>query len=281
MSAHTMTDINAVESLQDSPGRAMAETEHPNEFIIELPLYSGPFRMLAGLIVDQKVNVCDVPVAKITEAFLARGIDAMAKWNLEETTWFVATCAALLELKVGRLLPRAAPDTEEDLLDGVSPDLVYARSLELAAFRHVVRRLEELVAAAALMVPRTAGPPSEFAHLYPDVMEKVTPEGLQQVAAALLAPSRDLDLSHVTPIRVSLSDALSEVQDRLQRNGEVRFSELVQDRAERIEIVIRFLALLELYREGKVDLSQAERFGDIRIRWEQAHAADGNGAAGG
>jgi segregation and condensation protein A len=273
-----MTDINDVEALHDAPGRDM--TEQPNEFSVELPLYSGPFRMLAGLIVDQKVDVCDVPVAKVTEAFLARGIDAMAKWNLEETTWFVATCASLLELKVGRLLPRAAPDTEDDLLDGVSPDLVYARSRELAAFRHVARRLEELVAAAAMMVPRAAGPPSEFAHLYPDVMEKVTPDALQQVAAVLLAPSRDLDLSHVTPIRVSLSDALSEVQDRLRRSGEVRFSELVQDRAERIEIVIRFLALLELYREGKVDLSQGERFGDIRIRWEHADAAEGNGAAG-
>jgi segregation and condensation protein A len=276
-----MTDIEAVQSLQDAAGPDMAETEQPNEFVVELPLYSGPFRMLAALIVDQKVDVCDVPVAKVTEAFLANGIDAMAAWSLEETTWFVATCAALLELKVGRLLPRAAPDTEEDLLDGVSPDLVYARSLELTAFRYVARRLEELMAKAALMVPRTAGPPTEFAHLYPDVMEKVSPEALQGVAAPLLAPRRDLDLSHVTPIRVSLSDALSEVQDRLQRSGEVRFSELVQNGAERIEIVIRFLALLELYREGKVDISQAERFGDIRIRWEHAHAAGGNGSRGG
>ncbi len=256
----------------------MTETDQPSEFVVDLPLYVGPFRLLAELIVDQKVDVCDVPVAKVTEAFVARGIDAMASWDLEEATWFVATSAALLELKVGRLLPRTAPDTEEDLLDGVSPDLLYARSVELRAFRRIAQRLEELMTAASLMVPRIAGPPSEFAHLYPDVMEKVTPEGLQDVAAALLAPRRDLDLSHVTPIRVSLSDALSEVRDRLERNGEVRFSELVSDRAERIEVVIRFLALLELYREGKVDLSQAERFGDIRIRWEHAHASDGSGA---
>ncbi|MDP8956687.1 MAG: segregation/condensation protein A [Actinomycetota bacterium] len=274
-----MSDIEAVHSVQDAAGPDMTETEQRGKFVVELPLYEGPFRMLAELIVDQKVDVCDVPVAKVTEAFLARGIDAMDTWNLEETTWFVATCAALLELKVGRLLPRATPDTEDELLDGVSPDLLYARSLELSAFRRVAERLEELMAAASLMVPRTAAPPAEFAHLYPDVMDKVTPDGLQRVAAALLAPRRDLDLSHVTPIRVSLSDALSDVQDRLQRNGEVRFSELVQDRAERIEIVIRFLALLELYREGKVDLSQAERFGDIRIRWEHRHASDGNGGS--
>ena len=274
-----MADIEAVDSLQHAPGSDMADTtEQPSEFVVELPLYSGPFRMLASLILEQKLDVCDIPVAKVTEAFLARGIDALEAWTLEETTWFVATCAALLELKVGRLLPRAAPDTEEELLDGVSPDLLYARSLELAAFRRVAERLEELMAAASLMVPRAAGPPSEFAHLYPDVMEKVTPHELQRVAAVLLAPSRDLDLSHVTPIRASLSDAISEMQDRLRRSGEVRFSELVEDRPERIDIVIRFLALLELYREGKVDLSQAERFGDIRIKWEEANAGNGNGA---
>ena len=270
-----MAFINAAESLQGVSVADMTDAQQPTEFVVELPLYSGPFRMLAGLIGEQKLDVCDVPVAKVTEAFLARGIDALATWSLEETTWFVATCAALLELKVGRLLPRAAPpETEEDLLDGVSPDLLYARSLELAAFRRVAEQLEKLMASAALMVPRTAGPPSEFAHLYPDVMEKVTPDALQKVAAGLLAPRRDLDLSHVTPIRASLSDALSEMQDRLQRSGEVRFSELVEDRPERIDVVIRFLALLELYREGKVDLSQAERFGDIRIRWEYAKAAD-------
>jgi segregation and condensation protein A len=77
-----------------------------------------------------------------------------------------------------------------------------------------------------------------------------------------------VDLSHVTPIRASLADALRDVQDRLVRMGEARFSELLAGHAERIEVVVRFLALLELYRDGKVDLTQAELFGDIRVRWQ-------------
>jgi segregation and condensation protein A len=257
----------------------MTETtnEPGQELVVELPLYSGPFRLLAGLILEQKIDICDVPVARVTEAFLQRGLNALSVWSLEETTWFVATCASLLELKVGRLLPRPGVATEEDLVEGVSPDLLYARSLELAAFRRVAVEIEKLIAQAALMLPRTAGPPTELAHLYPDVMEKVSPDILEQTAEMLFAPRRDLDLSHVTPIRVSLSDALSEMQQHLERNREVRFSELVDDQTERIEIVIRFLALLELHREGKVDLSQAERFGDIRIRWEGAGVAAGNG----
>ncbi|HEX8099714.1 MAG TPA: ScpA family protein [Actinomycetota bacterium] len=258
----------------------MSDVDTPqSEFAVELPLFSGPFRLLASLILDQKIDVCDVPVARVTDAFVNDGLEALARWTLEETTWFVAMCASLLELKVGRLLPRPAPDTEEDLVDGISPDLLYARSLELAAFRRVAEALERMIADAALMAPRTAGPPPELAHLYPDVMEKVTPDALHHMAAALFAPRSDLDLSHVTPIRASLADALTEMRVRLQRHGEVRFSELVEDRSERIDIVIRFLALLELHREGRVHVSQAERFGDIRIRWEadQPTAENGRG----
>src|SRR6266496_6244176 len=113
------------------------------EFVIDLPLYSGPFRLLVDLIFEQKLDVCDLPVARVTEAFLARGLEALTAWDLEEATWFLAVCAAMLELKVGRLLPRPVVQTEEDLLGGASPDLVYARSLELAAFRRMAEWLAE------------------------------------------------------------------------------------------------------------------------------------------
>src|SRR5204862_1205749 len=132
------------------------------------------------LIFEQKLDVCDLPVARVTEAFLARGLQALPAWDLEEATWFLAVCAAMLELKVGRLLPRPVVETEEDLLGGASPDLVYARSLELAAFRRAAEGLHALIEDASLSVPRQAGPPEEFSHLYPDVMEKVTVADLRR-----------------------------------------------------------------------------------------------------
>ena len=149
-----------------------------SEFLVELPLYSGPFRLLADLILDQEMDVCDVCLARVTEAFLRRGGDAAEGWSLEEATWFLAVCVVLLELKVGRLLPRPVVPSEEDLLGGASPDLVYARSLELSAFRHLAQVLAARMAEAALMLPRAAGPPPEFANLYPDLMERVTVEAL-------------------------------------------------------------------------------------------------------
>jgi segregation and condensation protein A len=243
-------------------------SEQSPEFVVELPLFSGPFRLLADLILEQRMDVCDVPVAHVTEAFIQQGAGRLGGWTLEEATWFLSACAVLLELKVGRLLPRPAPDTEEELLGGVSPDLVYARSLELAAFRRVSTVLSELAGTAALSVPRTAGPPPELAHLYPDLMEKITPDVLARAAVALVAPVRDLDLSHVTPIKLTLDEGLRAVREHLALKQNARFRELLVDCEQRIEVVVRFLALLELYREGKVELSQADVFGDIEVRWQ-------------
>ena len=236
----------------------------PTTFDVELPVFTGPFKLLTDLILDQRIDVCDVAIATVTDRFLEHAKDA-ERWSLEEATWFLAACAVLLELKVGRLMPRHEVLDEEDLL-GVSPDLVYARSLELAAFRRVAEDLSRRLEVEALHVPREAGPPAEFAHLYPDVMEKVRPEQLAALAAALLRPPPMLDLSHVTPIRYTLDEARAAVRSHLDRLGHASFRELVADCEERIQIVVRFLALLDLYREGAVDLAQADTFGEINVR---------------
>ncbi|MGH2722976.1 MAG: segregation and condensation protein A [Actinomycetota bacterium] len=235
------------------------------EFPVELPVFRGPFRVLADLILERQVDVCDVPVARVTEDFLARAEEAEG-WTLEEATWFLAICTVLLELKVRRLFPGREESDEEDLL-GASPDLAYARSLELAAFRKMAGRLSELFEEGARFIARDVGPAEEFAGLYPDPMERVTPEALAEAAAALLRPPR-IDLSHVAPIRASVADALESVRRRLARRRESRFRDLVTDCRERIQVVVRFLALLELHAEGRVALRQAQTFGDIEVRWE-------------
>ena len=249
-------------------------TDSATDFAVDLPLFSGPFRLLATLILDQKVDVCDVPLARITDRFLRRGLEDMQRWNLEESTWFLALCALLLELKVGRLLPRPSAEADDELLGGVSPDLLYARSLELAAFRRIAGQLAARMSDAARMVPRVAGPPPELAHLYPDPMEKVTVDLLASTAATVFAPPARLDLGHMTPIRVSLHDALVAVADQLTLTPRARFRDLLGDGMEKIDVVIRFLAVLELYREGKVELTQASMFGDIAISWQGGSAPD-------
>lgn len=235
-------------------------------FVVELPVFSGPFRLLAELILEQKVDVCDVSVASVTDRYLGYANDA-EHWNLEEATWFLTICAMLLELKVGRLMPRHAEPDEEDLLGG-SPDLAYARSRELAAFRRVAVELARRLEDEAGFFARDVGPGPELSHLYPDPLERILPPDLAAVAAQLLRPPPTLDLSHVTPIRYTVEDAMTAVWEQIARvKGSTSFRELVLDCPDRIHVVVRFLAILELYREGKIELQQGATFGEIEVEW--------------
>ena len=222
--------------------------------------------MLADLILEQKVDVCDVPVGTVTDLFLSHVKEADG-WQLEEATWFLAVCAVLLELKVARLMPSRPSPGEEELLGG-SPDLAYARSLELAAFRKMSLAIAGRLEDEAGFFARDVGASAEFAHLYPDVLQTVTSQDLAKVAVLLLTPTPTIDLSHVTPIRFSVADAMGEVHARMTGiGGPASFRELVADCEDRIHIVVRFLALLDLYREGKVELEQAQTFGEIEVAW--------------
>ena len=239
----------------------------PEGFAVDVPGFQGPFRLLADLILEQKVDVCDVPIATVTDAFLRHAGDAET-WNLEEATWFLAICAVLLELKIARLTPKHRELDEEDLVGG-SPDLTYARSLELRAFRKVAVELARRLEDEAGYFTRDVGPGPEFAHLYPDPMEKVTADELAVLAAQLLRPPPAVDLSHVTPIRFTVTDAMEAVEAHLRRleARPASFRELTEDCEDRMEKVVRFLALLELYRDGKVELLQAATFGEIEVEW--------------
>ena len=247
------------------PTRTPADA--PGGFAVELAVFQGPFRLLADLILEQKVDVCDVAVASVTDRYLTHAKEVEG-WNLEEATWFLAICAVLLELKVARLTPKHTELDEEDLLGG-SPDLAYARSIELRAFRKVAVELARRLEDEADYFTRDAGPGPEFSHLYPDPMDKVDPGRLATLAAQLLRPPPTLDLSHVTPIRFTVADAISAVEARMQTIGTrpATFRELVADCEDRIHVVVRFLALLELYRDGRIDLQQAATFGEIEVEW--------------
>jgi segregation and condensation protein A len=244
-----------------------ADARATGGFGVELPGFTGPFRLLADLILEQKLDVCDIPLAAVTDGYLAYAKEP-ERWDLEEATWFLAICAVLLELKVARLTPKHAELDEEDLLGG-SPDLAYARSLELRAFRKVAVEIARRLEDEAGYFARDIGPGPEFSHLYPDPMEKVTPEQVAAVAARMLRPPPTLDLSHVTPVRFTVAEAMQAVETRIQgfSGGQATFRDLVADCEERIEVVVRFLALLELYREGKVDLQQGTTFGEIEVGW--------------
>lgn len=242
---------------------------------VKLEVFEGPIDLLLHLITRQRVDIYDVSLAQITEEYLA-AIAGLDGTDLETATGFLVVAATLLELKSARLLPgRSADEEDGHLLE--ERDLLLARLVECSTFREAGAWLARGLEAGAAAHGRAAGLEEPFVDLAPKVVLKTTPERLGALAAAALAPrpEPEVDVSHVSPIRVTVRDAILEVAAFLRgREAPAGFRELCSDASERIDVVVRFLALLELFKAGAVDLVQLDRFGDIRATWTGETEAD-------
>ena len=185
-------------------------------------------------------------------------------------TEFLLIAATLVELKTRRLVPsRDALDLDEELAVWEERDLLIARLLDCKTFKDVAEVFATIMDRAALSFPRRSGPDERFAGLIPDMLDGVTPERIRRafLRASRPRPPVTIDLSHVTAVRASVTDAVLEMLEVLPSLGTTTFRALTEAIVERIEVVVRFLALLELYKQGRVDLAQGDRFGDIHVTW--------------
>ncbi|MBU6226801.1 MAG: segregation/condensation protein A [Acidobacteria bacterium] len=238
-------------------------------YAVSTPVFEGPFDLLLHLILREQVDIHEVSLAHIVDAYLAE-IERMQELDLEIATEFLLIAATLVELKARRLLPgREDVDLDEELALWEERDLLLARLLECKTFKDVSRVLQQLADLADRAFPRVSGPDERFADLMPDLMEGVTPEKLVRALVRAITPKPEprIDLYHVAPIRASVADAVSELVSTLPGFRSITFRKLTESQIERLEVVVRFLALLELYKQGLVDLEQADRFGDIQVRW--------------
>lgn len=234
---------------------------------VKTKVFEGPFDLLLHLIAKRELDIYEVSLASITEEYLEH-LKQMTELDLEVATEFLVVAATLIEIKAARLLPGPPPDAEE-LLAISERDLLIARLLEYRAFKEASARLAELIAANAGYVGREAGPGKDFAHLIPDVLAKVTPARLAEIAVAALTPKPPphVDVSHITSVRASVGEAAREVAERVRAAGRVSFRELAAHARHRIEVIVRFLGVLELVKRGYVDVAQGSTFGEIEVRW--------------
>ena len=243
---------------------------------VQTPVYDGPFDLLLHLILREQVDLYEVSLSAVVEAYLGE-LDRIEHLDLDVATEFLLIAATLVELKARRLLPGDSDvDLDDELALWEERDLLLARLLECKTFKDASRVLAGLADAAARSWPRQAGPEDAFLELTPDVMAGVTPDSLRQAFLRASAPRPEprVDLDHVAPIGVSVADAVAELVDELPRVGRIGFRSLTAALVDRIEVVVRFLAVLELCKQGLVDLDQAERFGDIRITWRGPEGRD-------
>jgi segregation and condensation protein A len=243
---------------------------------VETPLYSGPFDLLLQLILKEQVDIHEVSLSVIVDQFLAE-VERLQALDLDVATEFLLIAATLVELKTRRLLPGSADvDIDEEIALWEERDLLVARLLECKTFQDVAKVFSSLADHADLSYPRAVGPDERFEGLTPDLLEGTSVERLRRAAIRAFTPTPVpvVDLHHVNPIRFTVAEAVADLVQELPRLGKVSFRRLTADLADRIEVIVQFLAILELYKQGYLDIDQAERFGEIEISWTGADGVD-------
>jgi segregation and condensation protein A len=238
--------------------------------VVEAPGFTGPLDVLFQLVTSHEVDVLDIPIAPIVDAFVAhlraRGDDC----SMEELSEFLLYAALLLELKSQRLLPGPDDvDADEETVGLEERDVLLARLLELRTYAAVADALARRLEAGALVVPREAGLDEGIVADPPDILHGM---GVADLAAAYLRaieerPVPSVDLEHVTVEAVTVAETVLELAQTLPERRSCSFRELVAGITDRIEIIVRFLAVLELCKLGRVVLRQGHTFGDLHVTW--------------
>ena len=250
---------------------------------VHTPVYEGPLDLLLHLILREQVDIYEVSLTSIIDAYLAelerllripepgRGLDTgPTGLDLETATEFLLIAATLVELKTRRLLPvEEVFDLDEELALWEQRDILLARLVECKTFKNAAAHLVAAMDDGALRFARRCGPDERFVDLAPDLLAGVTAEDLRAayVAAVTPRPVPRVDVDHVAPVRASVVDAVVELTEELPAMGRTTFRALTESFVERLEVVVRFLAVLELYKSGLVDLDQSGNFGELTIEW--------------
>jgi segregation and condensation protein A len=235
---------------------------------VQTPVFEGPFDLLLHLILKQEVDLFEVSLSLIVDSYLAE-VARLERVDLEVATEFLLIAATLVDLKARRLLPgRDDLDLDDELSRWDERDYLIARLLECKTFQDASRSLLESMQVAQLSLPRVAGPEEPFRSLAPDPLERLSLAELAGAARRGLTPkaSPEVRTDHVAPVRASVREAIETVLALLPASGSVSFRDLVCGTGERLEIVVRFLACLELYKQGLVDLEQTTTFGELLVR---------------
>jgi segregation and condensation protein A len=236
---------------------------------VATPVYEGPFDLLLHLILREEVDIHEISLSTIVDAYLAELLK-MQELDLEVATEFLLIAATLIELKTRRLLPgREAVDLDDELALWEERDLLLARLLECKTFKDVAKILATFVDDADRVYGRAVGPDERFSEVAPDLLEGLTIEKLERGFISAITPRKrdELSLYHISPIRFTVAEAVEELMEDIARVGNTSFRALTSGLVERLEIVVRFLAILEMYKQGFIELDQVDRFGDITVQW--------------
>jgi segregation and condensation protein A len=262
------------------------QTRPPGGFEVHLDVFEGPFDLLLALISKHKLDITEIALSSVTDEFISH-IRALADgWDLDQASYFLVVAATLLDLKAARLLPAGEVDDEEDLALLEARDLLFARLLQYRAYKEAAAVLASQMTIQARRYPRRVPMEPRFAELLPEVLLGLGAAEFAAIAARALAPKRPpvVSTAHLHVSRTTVREQIEIIAVRLARLGRVTFRHLAVDCADTYEVVARFLAVLELYRDGRVWLDQVVQLGELHVSWSALPGAgirEPDGAASG
>jgi len=241
-------------------------------FSVHLSNFDGPFDLLLQLISRHKMDVTEVALSIVTDEFISfiRALEASGEgWELDQATEFLVVAATLLDLKAARLLPSGEVEDEEDLALLEARDLLFARLLQYRAFKEIAATFSERIAAADKSFPRVVALDPALASLLPEVLIGVGAQRFAAIAERVLTPkvSPVVAVEHLHMALVSVAEESKRVVDALRQATSMSFRNLISDADSTLVVVARFLALLDLYRQGVLRFDQVVALGELQIRW--------------
>lgn len=248
------------------------EVESASPFQVHLDNFDGPFDLLLQLISRHKLDITEISLSLVTDEFISyiRALEVSGEgWRLDQATEFLVIAATLLDLKAARLLPSGEIEDEEDLALLEARDILFARLLQYRAFKEIAASFQEAIAAADKSFPRVVALDPALASLLPEVLIGVGPARFAAIADRVLTPKAPpvVALEHLHSALVSVSEESKTVVEALRRGRTLSFRSLIAEADSTLVVVARFLALLDLYRQGALRFEQVVALGDLQISW--------------
>ena len=241
-------------------------------FSVHLDNFDGPFDLLLQLISRHKLDITEISLSIVTDEFIAfiRALEASGEgWRLDQATEFLVIAATLLDLKAARLLPSGEIEDEEDLALLEARDILFARLLQYRAFKEVAASFQDAIAIADKSFPRVVALDPALASLLPEVLIGVGAQRFAAIAERVLTPKAPpvVAVEHLHSALVSVAEESRLVVEALRKGRTVSFRNLIQGADSTLVVVARFLALLDLYRQGALRFEQVIALGELQISW--------------
>ena len=241
-------------------------------FSLHLSNFDGPFDLLLQLISKHKMDITEIALGAVTDEFIAyikQLENADSGWDLDKTTEFLVVAATLLDLKAAKLLPSGQVDDEADLALLEARDLLFARLLQYRAFKEIASIFTERIDREEKSFARLVALEPHLAQLLPEVLIGVGAQRFAAIANRVLTPKTSpiFSIDHLHQPTVSVAEQASKIVEQLRRTGRMTFRGLTADAENTLVVIARFLALLELYKEGVIRFEQMISLGELQITW--------------